>query len=705
MKNALLLLVLVPVVANAQGTKADYDRAATIRQRYEGKVLNLALTPHWFDEGNKFWYEAQRPEKKKEFIIVDCVKGTKTLVKESELPKDAKAANPQQSRRGGGDRPQFPSSNAKSPDGDWQAFVRNDNVWLREVKTKAESVLTSDGKPSDSYNGEFFWSPDSKHLVAMKVKAGGNRRVTLIESSPKDQVQPKVISYDYLKPGDDIPQSKPHLFNVADKKEVKVDDKLFNNPWSLDHIRWDADSSRFTFLNNQRGHQVMRVLAVEAASGDVKAIINEECKTFFDYSNKLYYRWLKDGSILWMSERSGYNHLYRIDGKTGDVKNAVTSEGNNKESIFDGGLQPKNGILVRGVDSVDEGNEVIYIRIMGYARSNPYSVHHARVNIDGSNFRVLNGEVVNTHDVQWSPKHKFLIDTFSSFANPPKHVLRDEHGNEVLVLEQDDLEELELTGWKWRRGFVLPGRDGITSIVGYIVRPSNFDPKKKYPVIEHIYAGPHDFFVNHKFQVVPYEQQMAELGFIVVKMDGMGTNWRSKAFHDVSWQNLQDAGFPDRIAVHKQLAKLHPEMDYSKGCGLFGGSAGGQSTLAGLLHHGDFYKVGVADCGCHDNRMDKIWWNEAWMGWPVGPHYAAQSNVTNAHKLTGKLMLVVGEKDNNVDPATTMQVANALIKANKDFDLLVMPGVGHGAAETPYANRRRQDFFVRNLLGVEPRAK
>jgi dipeptidyl aminopeptidase/acylaminoacyl peptidase len=197
---------------------------------------------------------------------------------------------------------------------------------------------------------------------------------------------------------------------------------------------------------------------------------------------------------------------------------------------------------------------------------------------------------------------------------------------------------------------------------------------------------------------------IAELGFIVVQIDGMGTAHRSKAFHDVCWKNLGDSGFPDRIAWIRAAAEKHAEMDISR-VGIFGGSAGGQSALRALIAHGDFYKVAVADCGCHDNRMDKVWWNEAWMGWPIGEHYAEQSNVTQAHRLTGKLLLIVGEMDRNVDPASTMQVANALIMADKDFDLLVMPGVGHGAAETPYGRRRRADFLVRNLLGVEPRGE
>jgi dipeptidyl aminopeptidase/acylaminoacyl peptidase len=237
-----------------------------------------------------------------------------------------------------------------------------------------------------------------------------------------------------------------------------------------------------------------------------------------------------------------------------------------------------------------------------------------------------------------------------------------------------------------------------------IFRPSTFKPERKYPVIEQIYAGPQGAFVPKAFAPYHRHQAMAELGFIVVQIDGMGTNWRSKAFHDVCWKNLVDAGLPDRILWMKAAAEKEKAMDLTR-VGVFGGSAGGQNALGALLTHGEFYKVGVADCGCHDNRMDKIWWNELWMGWPLGPHFAEQSNVMLAPKLQGKLLLTVGELDHNVDPASTMQVVNALIKANKDFDLIVFPGSDHGAGESPYGRRRRNDFFVRHLLGVEPRSQ
>jgi dipeptidyl aminopeptidase/acylaminoacyl peptidase len=248
--------------------------------------------------------------------------------------------------------------------------------------------------------------------------------------------------------------------------------------------------------------------------------------------------------------------------------------------------------------------------------------------------------------------------------------------------------------------FVAKGRDGKTDIWGIICRPKDFDPKKKYPVIESIYAGPQGSFVPKTFSATRRFSSLTDLGFIVVQMDGMGTNNRSRAFHDVAFQNLGDAGFPDRILWHKAAAAKYPWYDISR-VGIYGTSAGGQNSLGGMLFHPEFYKVAVSNSGCHDNRMDKIWWNEQWMGWPIGPQYSESSNVDNAYRLQGKLMLVLGELDNNVDPSSTLQVVNQLIKHDKKFDLLFVPGGGHGAGGA-YGQHLLQDFFVHNLMGVEP---
>jgi dipeptidyl aminopeptidase/acylaminoacyl peptidase len=504
-------------------------------------------------------------------------------------------------------------------------------------------------------------------------------------------VQPKVVSFDYLKPGDKLPHPRPTLVDVATQRAIAIDDALFPHPYTTSgtmDIRWAADSARFTFRYNQRGHQVLRIIAVDAATGAARALVDERSDTFIDYSGKSFLEWLDDsGELIWMSERDGWNHLYLYDAKLGRVKNQIT----------------RGEWVVRGVDRVDREKRQIWFRAGGIIPGqDPYHVHYGRVNFDGSGLVVLTAGD-GTHTAEFSPDRRFVVDTYSRVdLAPVVELRRTADGTLVCELERGDATALWQSGRRAPERFVAKARDGATDIFGLLMRPSNFDPAKKYPVIESIYAGPQGAFVPKAFSALPRTQELAELGFIVVQIDGLGTSQRSKNFHDVCWKNLGDAGLPDRVLWIKAAARKFPEMDLTR-VGIYGTSAGGQSSLGAMLTHGDFYKVCVSDCGCHDNRMDKIWWNEQWMGWPVGPHYAAQSNVTMAPRLQGKLLLVVGEMDRNVDPASMMQVANALVTANKDFELLVVPGAGHGVAGSPNGKRRLQDFFVRHLLGKEPR--
>ena len=580
---------------------------------------------------------------------------------------------------------QFPQS---PKDEKLEAFIKDHNVWLRLGKGGEEVALTTDGEEGDGYQGNFQWSPDRKKLIGFRHKKAQERIVHFVESSPKDQLQPKLHSNRYLKPGDQIAQTKPHLFDIVGKKEVPLDETLFANPWNIGSYRWEKDSSRFTFYYNQRGHDVVRIVAIDAESGAVTALIDDPSQTFVNYSNYNHRSLLEStNEMIWMSERDGWNHLYFFDFGSGKLKNQIT----------------KGPWIVRKVDKVDTAKRQIWFQAGGiYPEQDPYYIHYCRINFDGTGLVKLtagNG----THSIKYSPDREFIIDTYSRVDMPPVNELRRvSDGSLVCLLEKSDASELEATVWQRPEHFVAKGRDGKTDIYGVIYRPSTFDPKKKYPVIEKIYAGPHGSFVPKSFSSCHGAQRWAELGFIVVQIDGMGTSHRSKAFHDVCWKNVGDSGFPDRILWIKKAAKEYPYMDINR-VGIFGGSAGGQSSTRALLMHGDFYKVAVSDCGCHDNRMDKIWWNEAWMGWPVGPEYAESSNVTHAHKLQGKLLLIVGELDRNVDPASTMQVVNALVKADRDFDMLIIPGAGHGAAGSAYGKRRQKDYFVRNLLGVEPR--
>ncbi|HLO42613.1 MAG TPA: prolyl oligopeptidase family serine peptidase, partial [Phycisphaerales bacterium] len=583
----------------------------------------------------------------------------------------------------------------------FEAELREFNIHLRDKATGEVRQLTTDGTAEDFYDGRFFWSPDGRRLIAMRTRRGGDRKVYYVESTPGDQLQPKLRNYDYLKPGDEIPQSRPRLFDIPALRQIEVLEELFPTPWSIDEMRWEADSSAFTFLYNQRGHTVMRVLSINAQTGDVRAIVNEECTTFFDYAAKTFLHAVKPeaeggaaSEFIWMSERDGWNHLYLIDALTGKVKNQIT----------------RGPWVVRGVVSVDDAARTLLLRVAGVdAAQDPYHVHFARVNFDGSGFTMLTrGD--GTHEVVFSPgAGAYFIDTYSRADLPPVTELRrSSDGKLMLELERADWSPLLAAGWRAPERFVAKGRDGATDIYGLIHRPTNFDASRKYPVLEIIYAGPHDHHVPKGFRSFSQAMEVAELGFIVVQIDGMGTNWRSKAFHDVAWKNLRDAGFPDRIAWIKAAAAVHTEMDIvngGRGVGIYGGSAGGQNSTAALLWHGDFYKAAFSDCGCHDNRMDKIWWNELWMSWPLGPWYEENSNAVNAGLLPDdcRLTLSVGEMDENVDPASTMQVVAALQKANKDFELIVIPGAGHGAAESPYGRRRRMDFFVRSLMGREPR--
>ncbi|HEX3969437.1 MAG TPA: prolyl oligopeptidase family serine peptidase, partial [Edaphobacter sp.] len=455
---------------------------------------------------------------------------------------------------------------------------------------------------------------------------------------------------------------------------------------------WWKDGRGFTFEYNQRGHQVYRVIEVDGKTGVARTLIDEQSKAFVDYrplvmnqtdTGKKYRYDVADGKeIVWGSERDGWEHLYLVDGTTGQFKQQIT----------------KGEWVVRAVNRVDEEKRQIWFEASGMnAGEDPYFVHAYRINFDGSGLTPLT-EGPGNHHVEFSGDGKYYVDLVSTIDTAPVLTLYRTVGNvKIAELERGNIDKLKAAGWHAPEPFMAKGRDGRTEIWGVVWKPANFDAKKKYPVIEDIYAGPQGSFVPKTFST--RSEALTELGFVVVQIDGMGTNNRSKAFHDVAWHDLKDAGFADRILWHKAYAAQHPWYDISR-MGIFGTSAGGQNSMGALLFHPEFYKVAVSNSGCHDNRMDKIWWNEQWMGWPIGPQYSESSNVDNAWRLQGKLMLVVGEMDKNVDPSSTFQVADRLEKANKSFDLLYVPGGGHGAGGA-YGQRKLQDFFVHNLLGQE----
>jgi dipeptidyl aminopeptidase/acylaminoacyl peptidase len=585
-----------------------------------------------------------------------------------------------------------------SPDGATQAFIQNFNVFVRPIAGRAQDAkpLSWDGSEGNAYTfNSIVWSPDSKKIAAFRRRPGYSRLVTFVQSSPADQLQPKASTQFYRKPGDTVDIDQPVLFDVAAGTAIVVDNGLFPNPYQILRLEWRSDSRAFTFEYNQRGHQLYRVIEVDAATGRPRTVIEETSQTFVDYrraaagltdSGRTYRFDTTDGrEIVWMSARDGWSHLYLYDGVTGRVKNQIT----------------KGAWPVHFVERVDEKTRQIWFTANGMdAGKDPYFLHHFRVNFDGTGltrFTTADG----MHSVTWSPDRQYYVDTYSRVDLPQVSELRKASDQSlVMALEKGDITELLAAGWKAPEVFTAKGRDGTTDIWGVIIRPTNFDPARKYPVIENIYAGPQGSFVPKAFSTQTGMQTLAELGFIVVQIDGMGTANRSQAFHATAWKNLGDAGFPDRILWHKAVAAKYPAYDITR-VGIYGTSAGGQNSLGGMLFHPEFYKAAATSAGCHDNRMDKIWWNEQWMGWPIGPEYAASSNMEHAGKLQGALLLIVGEMDTNVDPSSTMQVVNKLIQANKDFDLLVIPNAGHSNGGA-YGDHKRFDFFVRHLQGRVP---
>ena len=721
----------------AQGTLEDYQRSEALKNKLKDKIYNAPALVNWSKSNQWAWYPIQTP-RGKEFIAVNPQTKSRQLAFDHEqlaqklseaakkkiepysLPfstftysKDDKEIEfnsegfvwtygltsnslrkkepirPDDRRYWGAGGNEQNEKPVFSPDSTWTAYVKNYNLYIRSEKTKKETQLSYDGSEGDYYSGYVQWSPDSKKVVSNKIRPNQKHLIYFVRSSPEDQLQPKLESREYLKPGDALPVRRPQLFLVEEQKQLPIDDALFNQQYNISRVEWRKDSRAFTFEYNQRGHQVYRVLEVNAANGAIRALVDEQNKTFIDYSGKRYRYDVADGKeIIWASERDGWNHLYLYDGLTGKVKKQIT----------------KGEWLVRNVVNVNEEKRTIIFAASGMnPQQDPYFVQYYRINFDGTGLVPLTSENAN-HTASFSPDNQHFVDTYSRVDMPQLTVLRSAaDGSVVMELEKADISEWEKAGWRMPEVFTAKGRDGKTDIWGIIIRPTNFDPNKKYPVIENIYAGPHGSFTPKSFMTYNRSMfELAELGFIVVQLDGMGTSNRSKAFHDVCWKNLKDAGFPDRILWMQEVARKYPSFDISR-VGIYGTSAGGQSSTGGLLFYPDFYKVGVSSCGCHDNRMDKIWWNEQWMGYPIGPHYAECSNVTNADKLQGKLLLILGEVDDNVDPASTMQLVNALIKSNKDFDFVMVPNMAHSNGGD-YGERKRRDFFVRHLLGVQPPA-
>lgn len=722
--------------AFAQGTLEDYNRAYSLRQKFSGyQVYHSDVNPHWVTGTSSFWY-LQRTPQGNEYLLVDADRQTRRplFVRDSlamqlqrslgrnvdarNLPLDKGnleasldvfrfvcdgynwryeiAAN-RLTREGkvpprGKGRHWMETDDEKgwgpvtSPDGKYEAYIKNDNIFVRDKASGRERQLSQDGTLSNYYSSYIQWSPDSRKVLSCRIRPVQKRYVYYVESSPRDQLQPKLHQQEYAKPGDELPFKVPCIFHVETGQRCIPETSLFAHQYSLSYLRWDADSKSVTFEYNERGHKTYRVLELSAEDGKVRTLIEEKEEKYVNYP-LIYRNYLQDGKhILWTSERDNYNHLYLYDRTTGRPVRQIT----------------KGRWYVRGVQYVDEQNQWIYFSANGMnPKEDPYLIHYYRIGFDGKDLVELTPDE-GMHQAWFSSDYRYLVDVYSKVDTPPVAVLRDARtGRQVMPLEQADISRLEANGWRAPEVFSAKGRDGKTDIWGVIYRPTNFDPSRKYPVVEYIYSGPGGQHVPKSFSSYNWWMtSLAELGFIVVQVDGMSTSFRSKDFEEVCYKNLKDAGLPDHMAWLQEAARRYPYMDLDR-VGIFGSSAGGQEAMSAVLFHPEFYKAAYSACGCHDNRMDKIWWNELWMGYPVDSSYIESSNVEQAYRLERPLMLVVGEMDDNVDPASTMQVVNALIRANKDFELVVVPGAGHTMGDN-FGEHKRYDFFVRHLMGVEP---
>ncbi|WP_423746520.1 DPP IV N-terminal domain-containing protein [Haladaptatus sp. SPP-AMP-3] len=721
-----------------------YERAEKfLPKNIESLVLNDNIDIHWIGDSDRFWYRREC-RNGKEFIQIDPDENTRTPAFEHERLEEAIAREtgilhdqwslPFDEFEYTDDEsailfsvqetqykcdlstytcetiPQEEEHPGESPDGRWIAFIEDHNLYVRDTENQEVIQLTSDGEEQYGYatpypspvdmvdqntqdidhSIEVKWSPDSNRLVTYQLDQRSARQFALVQSSPDDQMRPRHYTYTYPLPGENgLPLAEPVVFNVKRRSRVELDvDPIpvlyFGGEPLLD---WYGDSERLHYIRRSRGFGSAKFFEVDSITGSSRMLIEEESDTLVD-PRMSHARVINDGEeILWTSERSGWHHIYLIDGKTGDEKHQIT----------DGEW------VVRDIKHVDENNRQIYFTASGReANRDPYLRHLYRVNFDGSNLTLLTPELAD-HTVTISPSGDFVVDIHSRVDTPPSTVLRQSASGDVIQeLEKAEVGQLRSTGWMPPKSFEVTAADGETDIYGVMWRPSDFDPTKQYPVIEHIYTGPHNYFVPKGFDAYRSNaQSIAELGFVVVMVDGRGTGRRSKAFRDCSYKNLSRDGIEDHKAALCQLAEEHSYMDLSR-VGIYGHSAGGYDSARALLQHPDFYNVAVSSSGNHDHRLDKASWNEMWMDYPVDDHYSEQSNITLADQLEGKLLLVHGELDQNVHPAATLRFANALMKANNDFDMLIIPNVHHSLDGHPYFIRARWDYFVKYLHNIDP---
>jgi dienelactone hydrolase/Tol biopolymer transport system component len=600
-----------------------------------------------------------------------------------------------------------------SPDGSKTAFIKDYNLWVRDVKTRHETQLTTDGVKDFGYATDnagwihsdrptLRWSPDSKKIATYKQD---QRKVGDMYLVSTNVGHPILTSWKYPLPGDkEIPMIQRCIINVDTPKVI-----FFNMPFdphratlsdnisssgTFDDVDWSNDDSQLAFVSTSRDHKQEKFRIANTTTGDIREVFEEDVATQYESGQgAINWRYLsKTNEIIWYSEKDNWGHLYLYDATTGKLKNQIT----------------KGDWVVTRLIKVDEKNRVVYFIADGTETENPYFSRFYKIGFDGKNLTLLTPEA-GTHQVTLSPSGNYFVDSYSKPEIPPVTVLRDINGKLITQLEKTDVSRLTATGWKPPTPISVKAHDGKTDLYGLMFTPTHLDPKKKYPVVDYIYPGPQGGSVGSwAFSASRGDHQsLAELGFIVVVIEGTSNPLRSKTYHDMYYPNMSENTLPDQVTGIRQLAQRYSYMDTSR-VGIWGHSGGGFATAAAMFRYPDFFKVGISESGNHDNRNYEDDWGERYIGLLTKnadstDNYTAQANELYAKNLKGKLMLAHGMMDDNVPATNTMLVIDALEKANKDYDLVIFPNSAHGFGNfSAYMMRRRWDYFVKNLLGKEP---
>jgi dipeptidyl aminopeptidase/acylaminoacyl peptidase len=754
-------LVVLGAPALAQQRAEDTVRALTAAAYARAEqFMSYNTTPLVYGAGvratwlpdDRFWYRSVT-EKGSEFLIVDPARGTRTPAfdhvklaaalstaarstydafnlpfTDFEFSPDRGAISFTSGRRrwicevhdaARCSEDVSPRNEVVSPDGRLAAFIRNDNLWVRESGTGREKQLTRDGVKDYGYATDnagwtksdrpiLLWSPDSKKIATFQQDQRTVGEMYLVDTRVG---HPNLQAWKYPLPGDEvvamierviIEVDGPRVVRLRvppDQHRSTLCDHITCRGGGWADVEWSPDSSRLAFVSTSRDHKSEQLRVADAASGEVRNLLDETVETFFESGNgRVNWRFLPaSNEIVWFSERDNWGHLYLYEQEAGPPYRArlkrqiTTGEGNVTQLL-----------------KVDEKNRLLYFLGVGREKGrDPYFRHLYRVRFDGTHLELLTPEDAD-HDVTLSPSGRVFVDSYSRPDVAPVAVLRDADGKLLATIEKADISKLLAAGWQPPIPFTVKARDGATDLYGLMFKPTNFDAANKYPIVNHIYPGPQTGSVGSRsFSASRGDAQaLAELGFVVVEIDGMGTPWRSKKFHEAYYGDMGDNTLPDQVAGMKELAERHSWIDIDR-AGIYGHSGGGYASAAAMFRYPDFFKVGVSQAGNHDNRVYEDDWAEKWQGLlerkPDGTtNYDSQANQNLAKNLKGKLLLAHGTLDSNVPPYSTLLVVDELIKANKDFDLIMFPNRGHGFGSEPYMLRRRWDYFVRHLLGAEP---